>query len=252
MPIRIHHKTEIKLDINSDITKEFPILTADILRKVWPDTYLADLDIDDYIDIVVEIWKIYYIELDKTKEAINKIKLANPPIGIKTYLALNLFDDEDNLKIDPSEVSTTPLFRSYLSTGDLWDTYVYTSGKFKSLEIIEPAYIEEIKQGMILQEKTSLDETILKAYGFHNRLLGVTPKMVRLYTSQPPDRIKRWNNTGIIPKGSYFTDSMARTEYYWEEGDIIVDYRLAEDKIVETSEFGGAKEYVTIEDITIK
>ena len=105
---------------------------------------------------------------------------------------------------------------------------------------------------MTLQAKMNLDETILQAYGFHNRLLGRTPKRIRLYTAQPPDRIEAWNRKGIIPKKSYFTDSMARTEYYWSEGDIIVDYRLPEDKIVETSEFGGAKEYVTIEDIPIK
>lgn len=248
----IHHQTEIKLDISSDIVKDLPMLITDILGKVWSDIYLSDLDVNDYIDIVVETWKTYYVDSDKTKEATNKITLAIPPIGIKTYLVFNLFDDEDSLIIDYSEISTTPLFRSYLSTGDLWDTYIYTNGKFKSLEIIEPAYIEEIKQGMTIKEKMSLDETILQAYGFHNRLLGVTPKMIRLYTSQPPDRVKRWNSTGIIPKGSYFTDSMARTEYFWEEGDIIVDYRLPEDKIVETSEFGGEKEYVVIEDITIK
>jgi len=118
--------------------------------------------------------------------------------------------------------------------------------------MIEPDYIEEIKQEMSLQDKMILDETILQAYGFHNRLLGRTPKRIRLYTAQPQNTIDSWNRKGIIPKKSYFTDSMARTEYYWKEGDIIVDYKLPEDKIVVTSEFVGAKEYVTIEDIQIK
>lgn len=253
MPKRIHIQTEIKLDIDSsDLTKDALILISDMLQKEWPNTYLSDLDVNDYIEIVTDLWTRHYINSDKTKEAINKIKSANPPSSIKTYLVFNLFDDEDNLIIDYSEMSTEPFFRSYLSTGDLWDTYAYVNSKFKSLEIIEPAYIEEIKQGMSMQQKMSLDDTILQAYGFHNRLLGATPRRIRLYTSQPPDKIDRWNRKGMIPKGSYFTDSMARTEYYWQEGDIIVDYRLPEDKIVATSEFGDAKEYVTIEDIPIK
>ena len=247
----IHHSAEIKLDIDSDISKEAPVLITYTLTKLWPETYLSDLDIDDYIEVVIDLWKMHYIESKETKEAIDKIKSANPPKGLKTYLVFNLFDDEDNLKIDYSEISGTPLFRSYLPTGDLWDTYAYDHGKFESLEIIEPAYVEEMKQGMSMQEKMNLDEVILSSYGFHNRLLGMTAKKIRLYTAQPPDRIKKWNNKGIIPKGTYFTDSMARTEYYWEDGDIIVDYRLPEDKIVMTSTFAGAKEYVTIEDVPI-
>lgn len=254
MPKRIHQQTEVKLDISSsDIIKDTTTLISDILNKVWSETYLADLDIDDYIELVVEIWIRYYVDSGKTKEAIEKIKNAKPPEGLKTYLVFNLFDDEDNLIIDHSEMPATPLFRIYLPTKDLWDTYAYNThnGKFESLEIIEPAYIQEIKEDMTLQEKMNLDEIILQAYGFHNNLLGMTARKIRLYTAQHPDKIKRWNNKGIIPKGVYFTDSMARTEYYWSDGDIIVDYKLPEDKIVSTSEFGGAKEYVTIFDIPI-
>ncbi len=254
MTIRIHHQTEIKLDVNSsDIIKDAAKLITDTLNKVWSETYLGDLDVDDYIELAIDIWVRYYIDSDKTKGAIRKIKDAKPPTGLKTYLVFNLFDDEDNLIIDYSEMSTTPLFRSYIPTKDLWDTYVYDtrSEKFESLEIIEPAYIQEIKEGMSIQEKMNLDEIILQSYGFHNRLLGITPRKIRLYTAQPPDKIKKWNNNGTIPKGTYFTDSMARTEYYWEDGDIIVDYKLPEDKIVVTSDFGGAKEYVTIENVPI-
>ncbi len=252
MPTIIHHQTELKLDINSsDLIKDVTILISDTLNKVWSQTYLADLDIDDYIELVVDLWVRHYIESDKTKEAINKIKSAQPPKNLTTYLVFNLFDDEDNLIIDHSEMSTTPLFRTYLLTKDLWDTYIYANNKFESLEIIDPAYIDEIKQEMSLQDKMTLDETILQAYGFHNRLLGRTPKRIRLYTAQPPNIIESWNRKGIIPKKSYFTDSMERTEYYWKEGDIIVDYKLPENDIVVTSEIGGAKEYVTINDIKI-
>ncbi len=254
MPKKIYHQTEIKLDINSsDIIKDATMLISDTLNKVWSETYLADLDIDDYIEIAIDIWIRYYIDSDKTKEAINKIKLANSPEGLTTYIVFNLFDDEDNLIIDYSEMSITPIFRTYLPTKDLWDTYVYDThtNKFESLEIIEPAYIREIKQGMSSQEKMNLDEIILQAYGFHNRLLGITPRKIRLYTSQHPDKIKKWNNKGIISKGIYFTDSMARTEHFWEEGDIIVDYKLPEDKIVMISDIDGVKDYLTIEDIPI-
>ncbi len=254
MPKRIHHQTEIKLDIGSeDLIKDTTTLISDTLNKVWPETYLADLDVDDYIELSVDIWIRHYVDSIKTKEAIDKIKKAKPPEDLKTYLVFNIFDDEDNLIIDYSEMSTMPIFRTYLPTKDLWDTYVYNihTNKFESLEIIEPAYIQEMKEGMTLQEKTNIDEIILQAYEFHNTLLGVTARKIRLYTAQPPDKIKRWNNKGVIPKGTYFTDNMSRTEHYWEEGDIIVDYKLPEDKIVATSEFGKVKEYVTIYDVSI-
>ena len=141
--VQAHHQTEIKLDINSsDLIKDATTLISDTLNSVWSTTYLADLDIDDYTELVIDLWARYYIESDKTKEAISKIKLANPPTGLTTYLAFNLFDDENNLIIDYSEMNITPLFRTYLSTKDLWDTYIYASNKFESLEIIEPAYIE--------------------------------------------------------------------------------------------------------------
>lgn len=254
MPVRIHYKTEIKLDIFSDLTKDASYLIPDTLRKVWPETYFSDFDVDDYIDIVTDIWTRYYINSDITKEAINKIKNANPPKDLKIYLEFNLFDDDDNLIIDYSEVRTEPLFRALLPTKDLWDTYIYDSKtkKFESLEIIEPSYVDEIKQGMTEEEKSKLDDLILQAYSFHNRLLGITAKKILLYTAQPPKVIDDWNKIGFIPKGTYFTDKMSRAEYYWEEGDTIVDYRLSEDKLAMTSEFGGAKEYVTIEDIPIK
>lgn len=251
---KIHYKTDIKLDIYSDLSKDAQSLISTTLEEVWPDTYFAELDPQDYIDIVVDLWIRYYIDSDITKEVISKIKSANPPPNLKIYLVFNLFDDDDNLLIDYSEIRKEPLFRTYLPTKDLWDTYSYDNKtkKFQSLEIIEPAYIDEIKQGMTEKEKMNLDEIILKAYGFHNRLLNVTTKKILLYTAQNPDIISQWNRKGIIPKGTYFTNKMHRAEYYFEVGDIIVDYRLPEDKIVQTSEFGGAKEYVVIEDIHIK
>lgn len=253
MTRKIHYQTEIKLDIQSDMTKEAQSLISTTLEKVWPDTYFAELDVDDYIDIVADLWTRYYIDSASTKEAISKIKSANPPSNIKIYLVFNLFSDEDSLLIDYSEIRTEPLFRAYLTTKDLWDTYAYDyhTHKFQSLEIIEPAYIEEIKQGMSEKEKTDLDETMLQAYGFHNKLLGITTKKILLYTAQQPNVIEDWNKKGIIPKGTYLTDKMQRAEYYWEDGDIIVDYRISADKLAMTSEFGGAKEYVAIEDISI-
>ncbi len=254
MPRKIHYQTDIKLDIYSDLSKDTQSLISTTLEKVWQDTYFAELDVDDYIDIVVDLWTRYYIDSSSTKDAISKIKSANPPSNLKIYLVFNLFDDEDSLLIDYSEIRKEPLFRAYLTTKDLWDTYVYNiqNHKFESLEITEPAYIEEIKQGMSEKEKMDLDELILQSYGFHNRLLMVGLKKILLYTAQPPKVVDDWNKKGIIPKGTYFTDKMPRAEYYWEEEDIIVDYRLPDAKLVMTSEFGGAKEYVTIEDVHIK
>src|SRR3989338_291910 len=105
---KIHYKTDIKLDIYSDLSKDAQSLIATTLEKVWPDTYIADLDPQDYIDIVVDLWIRYYIDSSSTKEAISKIKSANPPPNLKIYLVFNLFGDEDNLIIDYSEMHTEP------------------------------------------------------------------------------------------------------------------------------------------------
>jgi len=197
------------------MVKDAQSLITTILEKVWPETYIADLDPRDYIDIVIDLWTKYYIDSSSTKDAISKIKSANPPSNLKIYLVFNLFDDEDNLLIDVSEIRIEPLFRAYLPTNDLWDTYIYNQiHKFQSLEIIEPAYIEDIKQVMTDKEKMDLDELILQSYGFHNRLLGILTKKILLYTAQHPDKINQWNKSRIIPKGIYFTNKMQRAEYY--------------------------------------
>lgn len=258
MSIKIHLQTEIKLDIFENPSDIAPKLISETIKKVWPETYLTDLDYEDYIVIIVDMWLNYYIQSDKTKETIIKIKDANPPKDLKVYLVFNLFDDRDNLIIDYSEMSTEPFFRAYLPTNDLWDTYIYSCQekicKFESLEIIEPAYIDEIKQGMTEREKRNLDNIILQSYSFHNRLLGIStsPRKILLYTAQQPGIIDQWNKSGFIPIGMYFTDKMSRAEYYFSEGDVIVEYRIPEDKVVMTSQFGGANEYVTIENVHIK
>lgn len=254
MTKKVHYQTEIHIDIFSDIENESSKLIATILRNVWPETYLSDLNIEEYISFITELWIKNYITSPQTKEAIERIKQANPPEDLKIYLVFNLFDNEDNLIITEEEIMISPLFRVYLPTKDLWDTYAYDSKikKFQSLEIIEPAYVEEIKLSMSEIEKSKFDDLLIQAYSFHNRLLGITAKKILLYTAQPPERISEWNKKGIIPKGIYFTNKMSRAEYYFETGDVIVDYRLPEDKIVQTSEFGSAKEYVTIENIPIK
>lgn len=262
----IHLKTEIKLDISPlkppylDIIKEVPSLITDTLRKIWPDTYFSDLDVEEYIPIITELWIKNYIDSTITKEALDKIKQANPPQKLKIYLVFNLLDNDDNLIITESDLdkdsSKSPLFRAYLPTDDLWDTYIYDikTKKFESLEIIEPSYIGEIKQSLSEKEKMDLDELLLQSYGFHNKLLGILPRKIRLYTAQPEERINEWNTKRIIPKGMYFTDKLQRAEYYFnpEEHDVIVYYNIPEDKVVLISEFGGAKEYVSIENIKIK
>lgn len=261
----IHLKTEMKIDISPikppylDIIKETKDTIkniGDTLREIWPDTYFADLDVEEYIPIVTELWIKNYIDSPITKEALDKTEKANPPQKLKIYLVFNLLDDDDNLIITESESSKSPLFRAYLPTDDLWDTYIYDikTKKFESLEIIEPSYIEEIKQSLSEKEKMDLDELLLQSYGFHNRLLGILPRKIRLFTAQPEERINEWNTKKIIPKGVYLTNKLQRAEYYFnpEEHDVIVYYNIPEDKVVLTSDFGGAKEYVSIENIKIK
>lgn len=171
------HETNIGLDIYSTIgiDKEAKLLIVKTLAEIWPERY-EDLDIVEYINIIVDVWINCYIDVSATKEAIKKIKAADPPENLDIRLIFNLLDEEDNLIIECSKVPSLPVFAVTLptSTSDLWSVYVYNPevNEFESLEMIEPESINEIKKSMSEKEKTEFDELILQTYTFHEKLLG--------------------------------------------------------------------------------
>jgi len=251
--IRFRKKSlELNLDMVVDIDNlDYSLkLMYDALKEWWSSSYLADLDPDDNIPAVIEQWSEKYVNTDITKDAIEKIKEASPPEEIKIKLVIDLLSREGFLKLE-DEIPTSPLFRPFVSskhgTEFSLDTYFYNeeSRKFESLE---PMDMES------LVDEGFSQEFISKFYDFNNRLLRTTSKKLRLHTAQPEKRIEEWNKQGYIPKNSYFTDNMQRAEYYFnpEEHDIIVSYKIPENELIMTSDFGGAKEYVTIKDVYIK
>jgi hypothetical protein len=239
---------EIKVDI--DRLDEANKLMYDTLKEWWSYSYLSDLDPDENIPAVIEQWADKYINSDVTKDAIEKIKEASPPEGIKVKLIIDLLTREGFLKLE-DEIPLSPIFRPFvLSSRNIefsLDTYFYDEDERK-FESLEPMDMET------LVDEGFSQEFILKFYDFNNRLLRTTSKKLKLYTSQPEKRIEEWNKQGLIPKNYYFTDKMSRAEHYFnpEEHDIIVSYRIPENELIMTSDFGGAKEYVTIKDVHIQ
>lgn len=242
----------IRTDINIDINylEDAPSILSVALHNWWNYSYLADLDPNENIPLVVVQWLNKYINTETTNEAIQKIRDANPPEEITIKLVVELLTNDQFLKLE-DEIDNVPIFRPYITTphGSEFslDTYIYDSNtkKFESLEIIE--------QETLIDEGVPT-ETINNFYSFHQRLFQATSKKLRLYTSQPEERINKWNKQGYIDKNSYFTDSYQRTEYYFnpEENDTIVYYRIPENQLLMTSDAFGAKEYVTLSDVKIE
>lgn len=238
---------EVKVDI--DKLEEAPDLIEKSLRNWWNSSYLSDLNPNDNIPYVVEQWISKYVNSKDTQEAIEKIRKSGLPNSITMYLIVNLLTHDGFLRLE-DEISTIPYFRPYIQGKYSYfslDTYVYnpTTHKFESLESMTSDTLED---------EEIPPELIRDFYSFHNRLLELTSKKLKLYTAQPEKRIEEWNKQGYIPKGSYLTDRIERAEYYYnpEENDVMVYYKVPENEVLMTSEFGGAKEYVTIVDVKIK
>jgi len=243
-------KNYISIDIDIDKLYESNKLIYDALKQWWPSSYISDLDPDEHIPAVIEQWTDKYINTDTTKDAIEKIKDASPPEEIKIKLIIDLLTRDGFLKLE-DEISSSPLFRPFaLSKYNIefsLDTYFYDEDARK-FESLEPMDMESL-----IDEGFS-QEFISNFYDFNNRLLRTTSKKIKLYTAQPERRIIEWNKQGYIPNNSYFTDNIHRAEYYYnpEEHDIIVSYKIPENELIMTSDFGGAKEYVTIKDVKIE
>lgn len=245
-------QTYIRTDINIDINylEDAPSILNTALHNWWNYSYLSDLDPNENIPFIMEQWQTKYINTNVMKEAIQKIRDANPPLDITIKLVVELLDNNQFLKLE-NEINNVPIFRPYITTphGTQFslDTYIYDpiKKKFESLEIIE--------QESLIDEEIPI-ESINNFYSFHQRLLQATSKKLRLYTSQPEERIDKWNKQGFIDKNSYFTDSYQRAEYYFnpEEHDMIVYYRIPENQLIMTSDAFGSKEYVTLNNIKIE
>ncbi len=242
----------VDMDVHIDINHldEAPEILYKTIQEWWDNSYLGDLDSSENIPVIIEQWLEKYIKTDVTKEAIQKIRNANPPNFITMKLDIDLLSDDKYIRLE-DEINDVPAFRPYITPPHReefsLDTYVYDpiKHKFISLEIIE--------QESLIDEGIT-PEIINEFYSFHQRLLEASSKKLKLYTSQPEERINEWNKQGFIPKNSYLTDSIQRAEYYFNptENDVIVYYRVPENQLIMTSDAFGAKEYVTLNDVNIE
>ena len=258
----------LTVNIPIDYLEDAPSLLSTTLHEWWNTSYLSDLDPNENIPFVVQQWLDKYINTETTKEAIQKIRDANPPNEITIKLVIDLLTDNNFLKLD-DEIDEVPMFRPYITKPNKYtfpyelyrdpesfplpteefslDTYIYNPNtkRFESLEIID--------QETLIDEKIP-PEIINKFYLFHQRLLQTTSKKLKLWTAQPEERINQWNKQGFIPKNSYLTNSLQRAEYYFnpEENDIIVYYRIPENQLILTSDTFNAKEYVTLNNVVIE
>lgn len=171
-----YSQIEIAVDIYSiiGIEKEAKLLIVKTLSDIWPQSYLEELDIVEYINTVTDLWIKNYVNSSVTIEAIEKLKSSDPPEDLDIRLIFYLFDEENNLILEFKE-QLPPVFTVLLPTtaSDAWNSYVYNSEskKFESLEMIQPESIEEIKATMSLQEKLNFEELIIQTYTFHEKLL---------------------------------------------------------------------------------
>jgi hypothetical protein len=248
--IRFRKKLSMDLAVDIDNLDDSLKLIYNALKEWWSSDYLADLDPDDNIPAVIEQWSEKYVNTDIVKDAIEKIKEASPPEEFEIKLVIDLLTREGFLKLE-DDIPLSPMFRPFvLSKHNIefsLDTYFYNKDERK-FESLEPMDMES------LVDEGFSQEFISKFYDFNNRLLRTTSKKLRLHTTQPEKRIEQWNKQGYIPKNFYFTDNIHRAEYYFnpEENDIIVSYKIPENELIMTSDFGGAKEYVTIKDVHIE
>lgn len=264
----------LKVSADIDNLEQVPSLIYDTLKEWWNTSYLYDLNPDEMIPEIVEQWKTKHIDTNSMKEAIQKIKDANVPDGIKIKLVMELLTSDGFLKLE-DDIDDVLLFRPYITSKAnkfkklpyehehhdyrtfikeepisyelSLDTYIYDpiEHKFESLEIID--------QETLIDEGVS-SELINHFYSFHQRLMETTSKKIKVWTAQPEKRINEWNKQGFIPKNSYLTDDVRRAEYYFnpEEHDIIVFYRVPENQLIMTSDVFGAKEYITLNDVKIE
>jgi len=244
------HYVNMDIDIDINNLDEASEILYKVLQDWWDTSYLGDLDSSENIPVIIEQWLYKYINIGTTKEAIQKIKDANPPNEITMKLSIDLLDGDKYIKLE-DEITDVPAFKPYITPPHRnefsLDTYVYDplKHKFISLEIMD--------QETLIDEGFS-PEIINEFYSFHQRLLETTSKKLKLWTAQPEERIDQWNKQGFIPKNSYLTSSIERAEYYFNptENDIIVYYRVPENQLIMTSDAFGAKEYVTLNDVNIE
>lgn len=251
--IRFRKKSlEPNMDIAIDIDKleDTSSMMYNTIREWWESSYLSDLDPDENIPAITEQWESKYVNTPMVKEAIQKIKDANPPEEITIKLSIDLLTHDNFIKLE-DDINDIPFFRPYIKPQHRnefpLDTYAYdpTKKKFESLEIVD--------QETLIDEGFS-PETINNFYSFHQRLMETSSKKLRLHTSQPSERIDEWNKQGFIPQNTYFTDNYQRAEYYFNpaENDVIVTYRISENQLLMTSDAFGAKEYVTLNYVKIE
>ncbi len=260
----------LTVNIPIDYLEDAPSILSTTLHEWWNTSYLSDLNPDENIPFVTEQWMSKHINTNTMKEAIQKIRDANPPTFITIKLVIELLTSDNFLKLE-NEINEVPMFRPFIFPPqdkahefpyELYqnpesfpqptkefslDTYIFNPNthKFESLEIID--------QQTLIEEGFS-QEIINQFYSFHQRLLEASSKKLKLWTAQPEERINEWNKQGFIPKNSFLTDSIQRAEYYFnpEENDIIVYYRVPENQLIMTSDAFGAKEYVTLNDVKIE
>ena len=241
----------LTVNIPIDYLEDAPSLLSTTLHAWWEYSYLSDLNPDENIPFILEQWQTKHINTNTMKEAIQKIRDANPPDNITIKLVIELLTSDNFLKLE-DEINEVPMFRPYITTpkSDIefsLDTYLYSplSKKFESLEIIDQE---------TLTDEGLQQEVINNFYSFHQRLLEASSKKLKLWTSQPEERIDKWNKQGFIDKNSYFTDDVRRAEYYFnpEENDVIVFYRIPENQLIITTAAFGTKEYVTLNDVKIE
>jgi len=256
-------KITVEINVNEyDRLRLIDMIRSEVLSEVLSEFKdLTHREKEDAVEYIVNLWDKYYISTGVIDEAVKKVIDAHVPEGFNAFVSLPITDKRGYLILDKKDMPDP----NYV------EIIIMTDKTYSAQEVFMGSYMYNMKTGMfeILDELPTFgdvmfdpfdygfgnykEETIRnimgKLYAFNNRLLGLSSKKIHVYSAQPEKRVERWREQGYIPEGVYFTNRLARAEYYWEEGDVIIDMYIPEDKLLCTYCGLLVKEYVLLEDI---
>ena len=256
---------EITVEINVneyDRSRLMDMIRSEVLSEVLSEFKdLTHREKEGIVEYIVDLWDKYYISTGVIDKAVKKIIDAHIPREFNVFISLPITDKWGYLILDKRDIPDPnyveiiiKINKAYSTQEEFMGSYVYNmnTDTFEILDEVptfEDIMYDPFAYGLGNYKEEMIRNIMGKLYAFNNRLLGVPSKKVHVYSAQPEKRVEEWREQGYIPEGVYFTNRLARAEYYWEEGDVIIDMYIPEDKLLCTHYGILIKEYVLLEDI---
>jgi len=256
-------KVTVEINVNEyDRSRLLSMIRSKVLSEVLSEfKNLTHKEREDIVEYIVNLWDKYYISTGVIDKAVEKIIDACVPKEFNAFISLTITDKRGYLILDKKDMPDPNyveviirIDKTYSAQEVFMGSYVYNM-KANMFEILDelPTFgdvmFDPFDYGFGDYKEETIRNIMGKLYAFNNRLLGLSSKKIHVYSAQPEKRVGTWREQGYIPEGVYFTNRLARAEYYWEEGDVIIDLYIPEDKLLCTHSGALVKEYVLLEEI---